>query len=41
VFINSRRYVEGQQIDATHVLEEITPEGAILRAGGQKIFLGR
>jgi hypothetical protein len=41
VFINNRKYVEGQRVDAAHVIEEITPEGAVLSAGGQRIFLGR
>ena len=41
VFINNRKYVEGQRVDAAHVVEEITPEGAVLSAGGQRIFLGR
>jgi hypothetical protein len=41
VFINNRKYVEGQRVDAAHTLEEITPEGAVLSSGGQRIFLGR
>jgi general secretion pathway protein B len=41
VFINNRKYVEGQRVDAAHTIEEITPEGAVLSSGGQRIFLGR
>jgi general secretion pathway protein B len=41
VFINNRKYVEGQRLDGGLLLQEITPEGAVLTSGGQRIFLGR
>ena len=36
VFINGRKYVEGQAVDGETVIEEITPEGAVLRRGDQQ-----
>jgi general secretion pathway protein B len=41
VFINNRKYVEGQPVEGGLLLQEITPEGAVLTSGGQRIFLGR
>jgi hypothetical protein len=41
VFINNRKYVEGQQVDDRLKLEQITAEGAILTSEGKRIFLGR
>jgi hypothetical protein len=41
VFINNKKYVEGQQVEDRLRLEEITPEGAVLSADGQRILLGR
>jgi general secretion pathway protein B len=41
VFINNKKYVEGQQVEDRLRLEEITSEGAVLSADGQRIFLGR
>jgi hypothetical protein len=39
VFINGRKYLEGQALDASTVVEQITPGGAVLRRGGQRIVL--
>ena len=39
VFINGKKYIEGQQIDGDTVLEQITSDGAILRQQGQRIVL--
>jgi hypothetical protein len=39
VFINGRKYVEGQQVDGTYLLEAITPQGAVLRHEGRQILL--
>jgi hypothetical protein len=39
VFINSRRYVEGERVDGKHLVEEITPEGAVLSHEGQRFLL--
>jgi hypothetical protein len=39
VFINSRKYVEGQQVDGGYLLEAITPEGALLSQDGQRFLL--
>lgn len=39
VFIDGRRYREGDTIDADTVLERITPEGAVLNRGGQRFVL--
>ncbi|MBN2337278.1 MAG: general secretion pathway protein GspB [Acidobacteria bacterium] len=36
VFINGRRYVEGELVDRRYLLESITPEGAVLRLGGER-----
>jgi general secretion pathway protein B len=39
VFINGRKYVEGQAVDGETVVEQITPEGALLRHQGKPIML--
>ena len=39
VFINGRKYVEGQMVDEGAVIEHITPDGAILRHEGRQIVL--
>ena len=39
VFINGRKYVEGEYIDERFLLERITPDGAVLSyQGGQAIL---
>lgn len=39
VFINGRKYVEGQRVDGKFLLEAITEEGAILSHEGQRLLL--
>lgn len=39
VFINGRRYVEGDQIDADTTLERITPDGAVVNRHGQRFTI--
>jgi type II secretion system (T2SS) protein B len=39
VFINSRKYVEGQQVEGKYLLEAITPQGAVLSRDGQRFLL--
>ena len=39
VFINGRKYVEGQAVTGDVVVEQITPDGAILRRADQRIML--
>src|SRR6185503_101673 len=39
VFIDGRRYVEGDRIDADTVLERITPDGAVVNRRGQRITI--
>src|SRR5262245_43382082 len=39
VFINGRKYVEGQALDTDAVVERITPEGAVLRYQGTQLVL--
>jgi general secretion pathway protein B len=41
VFINGRRYVQGAQIAEGPVVEEITPEGAVLSHRGRRFLLPR
>ena len=36
VFINGRRYLEGELVERRYLLESITPEGAVLRLGGER-----
>ncbi len=39
VVINGHRYVPGQYVDGQYLLEDITPEGAILSYQGQRATL--
>jgi hypothetical protein len=39
VFINGRKYVEGQAVDEQTVVEQITPDGAVLRHAERRIVL--
>ena len=39
VFINGRKYVEGQAVTGDVVVEQITPDGVILRQADQRIEL--
>ena len=39
VFINGKKYVEGQTVADDTVLEQITPDGAVLRHEGQRVVL--
>ena len=39
VFINGRRYAEGDKVDADTVVERITPEGAVVARGGERFTL--
>jgi len=39
VFINGRKYVEGQALDGDVLVEQITPDGAILRHQGKQLAL--
>ena len=39
VFINGRKYVEGDTIDGRYLLESITPEGAVLSFEGERAVL--
>lgn len=39
VFINGRKYVEGQEVDAGLVLDEITEQGALLSYRGRRYLL--
>ena len=39
VFINGKKYLEGQTVDGDAVLEQITQDGAVLRQQGQRIVL--
>jgi len=39
VVINGRRYVEGQYVDGLYLVEEITPEGAVLSYQGERTLL--
>ncbi len=39
VFINSRKYVEGQQVDGKLVVESITRDGAVLSYQGRRFLL--
>jgi general secretion pathway protein B len=41
VFINGRRYTQGDRIIEGPMVEEITPEGAVLRHRGQRFLLPR
>jgi general secretion pathway protein B len=39
VFINGRKYLEGDYVDKVYLLESITPEGAVLRFGAERATL--
>jgi general secretion pathway protein B len=39
VFINGRKYVEGQAVEGDAIIEQITPDGAILRHEGKQNVL--
>jgi hypothetical protein len=39
VFVNGRKYVEGQAVDGDAVIEQITPEGAVVRHEGKQFVL--
>ena len=39
VFINGRKYTEGQTVEGGLTLEAITPDGAILSYEGQRFLL--
>ena len=39
VFINDRKYTEGDYVDGRFLLESITPEGAVLSYEGERITL--
>jgi hypothetical protein len=39
VFINGRKYVEGQAVADDAVLEQITPDGAVLLHADQRVVL--
>jgi hypothetical protein len=39
VFIDGRRYVEGDALDAETTVERITPDGVVLNRGGRRAVL--
>jgi general secretion pathway protein B len=39
VFINGKKYLEGDYVDGQYLLKEITPEGAVLSYEGDKVIL--
>jgi general secretion pathway protein B len=39
VFINGKKYREGDYVDSQYLLQEITPEGAVLSHQGDKVIL--
>lgn len=39
VFIDGRRYAEGDKVDAETVVERITPEGAVVTRHGERLTL--
>jgi hypothetical protein len=39
VFINGRRYAEGEYVEGAYLLESITPDGAVLSHGGDRMLL--
>jgi Type II secretion system protein B len=39
VFINNRKYLEGQSIEGDVAVERITPEGAVLSYHGERFVL--
>jgi general secretion pathway protein B len=41
VFINGARYREGERLPSGAVVQQITPDGAVLSYGGQRFLLPR
>ena len=39
VFINNRKYTEGQAVDGDVIVEKITPDGAVMTYQGQRFVL--
>ena len=39
VFVNGRKYVEGERLDDGPMVDEIVPDGVILDRGGQRFLL--
>jgi general secretion pathway protein B len=39
VFIDGRKYVEGDSINGLYLIESITPDGAVLSHKGEKVLL--
>ena len=39
VFINDRKYQEGDYVEGRYLLEKITPEGAVLGYQGERVLL--
>ncbi len=39
VYVDGRRYVEGQRVNGLYLLEEITPQGALLSYQGERELL--
>ena len=39
VFINDRKYVEGDYVDGRYLLESITPDGVVLSYQGERATL--
>ncbi len=39
VFINGRKYVEGDTVEGNYLLESITPDGAVLSYGGEQVMV--
>jgi hypothetical protein len=39
VFINNRKYLEGQSVEGGAAVERITPEGAVLSYQGERFVL--
>lgn len=39
VFINGSRYTEGDYVEGAYLLESITPQGALLSYGGERVLL--
>jgi hypothetical protein len=39
VFINGRKYVEGDYVDEVYMLESIRPDGAVLSLGSERAVL--
>ncbi len=39
VFINGKKYIEGDYVEGIYLLESITPEGAVLSYEGERAVL--